>query len=156
MSKSYKIVRWDGIITPSNPSAVPGLYIQPDQALIDLQNERGQISIKIVNTNSAYDQKLAFAIVQPSAITGGFRPNFQDQTDLWVVLPEIVWEGYPRDLGHVEVLDFAIIGDGVREDFTTESGFQKPQTIDNCLIYNFMYSFVALTILYFIMSRMMS
>ena len=51
MSKTYKIVRWDGIITPDSPSPVSGLYIHPDDQLLQLQKERGRISIKIKNTN---------------------------------------------------------------------------------------------------------
>lgn len=115
-SKIYNIARWDAIINDSKSNApVPGIYVIPDSDLINLCQQKNKIAIKIVDTQSSYDQKLAYAIVQPSEYTGGYRPNFQYQTGSVVILPDIKWDGYPRQLGSIEVLDFVEEKDNEKE-----------------------------------------
>jgi hypothetical protein len=111
MPKLYKIQRWDGIID-FKVKPKPGLYIIPDDDLIQLCLTNPKIGIKITETNSGYDNKLAWASVRPSEFTGGFRPNFQDYTGLMVILPELQWEGYPPDLGYVNVLELSLRDEG--------------------------------------------
>lgn len=123
MSRTYDIQRWDGIILPSLNVPQPGMYIQPDDELIQLLTDNNHqeriVHIKIKGTDSIYENKLAQAVIRPSALVGGFRPNFQERTGLFVVLPSITWEGYPNRLGQVEILDFVLDSetDNVYEDF---------------------------------------
>ena len=105
MSRTYDIQRWDGIILPTLTVPQPGIYIKPDDELLRLLDTRDKVAIKITGTASVYDNMLAFAEIRKSEIVGGYRPNFQQQTGLSVVLPAIQWEGYPNRLGQVEILD---------------------------------------------------
>lgn len=109
MSSTYKIQRWDGIYIESDKSSIrsgnPALYIFPDEDLLDyLKKNNYNIPIKITGTNSGYDNQLAYATAQLSENTAGYRPNFQAITNTIVLVPDIIWNGYPRDLGEVHVL----------------------------------------------------
>lgn len=103
----YSIKRIDAIQPSGANSAIPAFYVTPDQELFYLLDHyNGRIPIKIRNTNSGYDNLLSYASFQPSAFTGGFRPNFQEETGLGCILPEFPWKGYPPQLGEVEILYF--------------------------------------------------
>ena len=119
MSRTYDIQRWDGIILPTLTVPQPGIYIKPDDDLLRLLDTKETVAIKIKGTSSVYDNMLAFANVRKSEIVGGFRPNFQQQTGLFVVLPAIQWEGYPNRLGQVEILDFVEVDSpSITEEFS--------------------------------------
>jgi hypothetical protein len=105
-ARTYDIVRWDGIIQSSS-TPQPGMYIVPDSTLIEFLNNMDQVAIKISETNSGYDNMLTYAHVIPSEYAGGYRPNYQAETQSYVVLPQIVWNGYPPNLGKITFLDFA-------------------------------------------------
>ena len=109
MSSIYKIQRWDGIYIETDKSAThsgnPALYIFPDEDLLEyLKKNDYNIPIKITGTNSGYDNQLAYATAQLSEHTAGYRPNFQEKTNTIVLVPDVLWNGYPRDLGEVHVL----------------------------------------------------
>lgn len=152
-SRTYEIKRWDGIILPSVGVPQPGLYIQPDAELLSLLESQGQIAIKIINTRSVYDNKLTYATIRPSELTGGSRPNYQQQTGYMVILPNIPWDGYPNQLGSVEVLDFALFSsDNESDDLQSEPESQVRLNLihtTRCLF------FVMLCILLFIIYESM-
>lgn len=106
MSKrNYKIERIDAIVQHGAINSVPAFYVQGDDDLFQLFNfYKGRAPIKIHGTNSAYDNKLSYASLQPSQFTGGFRPNFQQETGLLCIIPEFAWDGYPPKTGELEIL----------------------------------------------------
>lgn len=109
MSSIYKIQRWDGVYTENDKSTLnsghPAIYLFPDEDLLEyLRKNKHTIPIKITGTNCGYDNQLAYATAQLSQYTAGYRPNFQEITNTIVLVPDIVWNGYPRDLGEVHVL----------------------------------------------------
>lgn len=116
MSTAIDIVRWDAV-TNKNPKTVsmapnnPALYVLPTPELMEYARKANfYIPVKVTGTEfGAYDEKIAMAIVQPSEITAGFRPNFQADTNLICIIPDMVWQGYPNAMGKVSVLaqDFA-------------------------------------------------
>jgi hypothetical protein len=89
-------------MVPNTVNCQPGLYIRATQELISRVNQK--ISISIQSTNSSYDGLICLASLQPSVFTAGFRPNFQYNTDTLVILPKIIWSGYPYTMGSVEIL----------------------------------------------------
>lgn len=103
-SQSYDIQRWDGIYNDTT-TAQPALYVAPDPQILGVARQNQfRIPVKITDTDSPYDHVVAWATVQPSETTAGYRPNFQAQTGFIVIVPEIQWNGYPRQLGRVHVL----------------------------------------------------
>jgi hypothetical protein len=109
MIKTYPIKRWDSVVNHDfviqYGDSLPALYVLPDKELLDLMAENNsRIPVKIINTVSCYDDKVVMATCKPSAITAGFRPNFQEQTGLVVIVPELTWSGYPENMGSVKVM----------------------------------------------------
>ena len=133
MSRTYDIHRWDGIILPSMNAPQPGVYIRPDEELFALLSQKNVLSVRFKNTNSIYENKIAYAEIRPSAVTGGFRPNFQEQTGLVVLLPDLTWEGYPDTLGQVEILGFGETPE-LDEDDDETPGDKYPNRITNVLL----------------------
>ncbi len=101
-----QVVRWDAIIEPKS-SPKTGLYIvPPTQDMANFLLSGNQFAIKITDTNSGYDNILCFAVAIPSEIAGGYRPNYEAQTNTIVIMPLIAWDGYPPELGNVTILDY--------------------------------------------------
>ena len=106
MSKIYSIVEWNAIIFNGHPP-VPTLYVHYDDDLLTLYKQRnGLISIRIMGTESGYDNAIYYATIKPSAVVGGYRPNFQKETGLWAIELYTEWNSYPPYRGIVEVLDW--------------------------------------------------
>jgi hypothetical protein len=98
---SYDIHRWDAVREKID---VPALYILPDAALMEhIRSNNFEIPIKIVGTKSKYDT-LVMAKCIPSQDAGGYRPNFQADTNYICLLPNLAWAGYPIELGQVHTL----------------------------------------------------
>ena len=102
----YRVERVDSIIT-GDTSPVPAFYIVPDEKLLKYITGRTEpIAIRIENTSSPYDSLVTYSTLLPSAIVGGYRPNFQEETGMWAFLPQLRWMGYPQQSGQIVVLDF--------------------------------------------------
>ncbi len=100
-SLTYPITRWDGITQASAKSPQPGLYFVPDGRLTNLPLGE-PIGVAIEGTGSPmYDGQIVFATIQSTALTGGYRPNFEAATGTLVALPNIVWQGYPPQMGQL-------------------------------------------------------
>ena len=109
MIKTYPIKRWDSVINHEfviqKGDSLPALYVLPDKELLDLMAENNyRFPVKIIGTVSCYDEKVVMATCKPAAVTAGFRPNFQEQTGLFVIIPELTWSGYPENMGSVKVM----------------------------------------------------
>jgi hypothetical protein len=63
------------------------------------------IPIRIYDSSNTYENKVCYGALIPSAVTGGFRPNYQQQTGYWAIVPQIPWNGYPDKLGRFVVLE---------------------------------------------------
>jgi hypothetical protein len=109
MIKTYPIKRWDSVINHDfviqDGDSLPALYVLPDKDLLESMAEnKYRFPVKIIGTVSCYDEKVVMATCKPVAVTAGFRPNFQEQTGLFVIIPELTWSGYPENMGSVKVM----------------------------------------------------
>ena len=78
-SYTYKIERWDAILSPNGLNKQPMIYIFPDIDFIELMNKHKQIlSVSINNTNTQYDGQVLYGTVSRSS----FIPNFFSKTQL--------------------------------------------------------------------------
>ena len=91
MSK-YQIFRWDGILAANGLNKQPMIYIMPDIAFLQFSEaNNGKLVVEIEGTNSIYDGKQISGVVNKSS----FMPNFSEETNLYVVVLECDWYGYP-------------------------------------------------------------
>jgi len=92
-SYTYKIERWDAILSPNGLNKQPMIYIFPDIDFIELMNKHKQIlSVSINNTNTQYDGQVLYGTVSRSS----FIPNFFSKTQLYAVILDCEWYGYPN------------------------------------------------------------
>ena len=90
---NYKIERWDVILSPNGLNKQPIIYIFPDINFIELMNKHKQIlSVRINNTNTMYDNQIVYGTVSKSS----FIPNFFSKTQLYVIVLDCGWYGYPN------------------------------------------------------------
>lgn len=99
---SYQIERWDVIM--SNNNKVPMLYVKPDLTFLDfIKANNFSVVCEISNTNNNfYDKKRFNGVVNRSSNIPNCRPNFFEQTNLYVITLDSKWNGYPKDLGVVK------------------------------------------------------
>ena len=90
---TYRICRWDVILSPNGLNKQPMIYINPDIKFIELMNKHNQIlSVEINNTNTMYDREAFYGTVSRSS----FIPNFFSKTHMYVVILDCEWSGYPN------------------------------------------------------------
>jgi len=95
MSK-YNILRWDAILAMNGMNKLPMIYIQPDISFLEfIKNNNYIVQVKIDGTRSIYDGK----IISGTVSKGGFIPDFYNYNDLYVIILECEWFGYPDFLG---------------------------------------------------------
>lgn len=97
----YKIYRWDVILAPNGLNKMPIIYVMPDLEFLEfIKNNSYQVMVIINGTNTIYDGKQITGTVN----TSSFMPNFSEQTNLYVVMLDCVWYGYPepQSLGEVK------------------------------------------------------
>jgi hypothetical protein len=91
--RTYKIERWDAVLSPNGLNKQPMVYIYPDISFIELMNKHSQIlSVKIDNTNTQYDGQVLYGTVSRSS----FIPNFFSKTQLYSIILDCEWYGYPN------------------------------------------------------------
>jgi hypothetical protein len=100
----YVIQRWDALKLPKDSQPRPCMYLIETDELHQLLQSEQRVGIKIMDTLSGYDNKICWARLVESKDTGGYRPNFQAETHSLVLVPELTWSGYPRQLGRVKLL----------------------------------------------------
>jgi hypothetical protein len=89
----YKIHRWDAVLSPNGLNKQPMIYIYPDINFINLIKMHDEIlSVQINNTNTLYDGQVLYGTVSRSS----FIPNFYSKTQLYVVILDCEWYGYPN------------------------------------------------------------
>ena len=94
---TYKIYRWDAVMTAANDRPTPMIYIKPDTKLLDFLRENNfRILVKIDNTGTIYDGKYIWGVVDKSSNMPSCRPNFDTETGFYVATLEAFWYGYPK------------------------------------------------------------
>ena len=95
--EKIKIYRWDAVMTAKNDLPAPMLYIKPTLKFLEfVENNDYRILLTISGTNTIYDGKTIWGIVDKSSNTPNCRPNFYKQTGFYVVTLESYWYGYPN------------------------------------------------------------
>lgn len=105
-SKKYQIYRWDPIIDKYNTKSIL-IYVLPDDEMFSIakekQNNNQYIVCKITDSNSIYDTVLIRGVFNTSAVVPNYRPNFFNATQYFVINLDSTWNGYPLDLGFVQL-----------------------------------------------------
>jgi hypothetical protein len=112
----YPIKRWDAVVNPTNDTnniySNPCFYIDIDKNIIlalndpKITDENNCSPIKILDTNSPYDNQIVMARFDLSENVAGYRPNYQEKYKQIVGrLATVSWDGYPRNLGFVAILN---------------------------------------------------
>ena len=95
--EKFKIYRWDAVMTAKNDLPAPMVYIKPTLKFLEfIENNNYRILLSISGTNTIYDGKTMWGIVDKSSNTPNCRPNFYKQTGYYVVTLESFWYGYPN------------------------------------------------------------
>ncbi len=93
---SYKILRWDAILTGNSITKIPIIYFAPTTELLEyLRVNDFMVMVKIQGTGTIYDNKLIAAVVNKSCEVPNCRPNFWEETGSYVAQLMCVWNGYP-------------------------------------------------------------
>lgn len=134
MTLFFPIKRWDVILTGSyDNKKIPMIYISPDIKLLEYAKKNNYaILCKISNTNTIYDNKLIPGVITTSCFTPNLRPNFCEETGLFVIKLLSNWYGYPNINHNGRVEFFFKINDKIQqyiEDMTIYSN--KNDVINN-------------------------
>lgn len=97
MSLTYKIFRWDPVITQKDTPS-PMIYIKPDLKFLDhIRKNNNRISLKIEGTQTLYDNKMFSAIVNKCSDPPSCKPNLYNISGYYVcTLMDSYWYGYPN------------------------------------------------------------
>ena len=97
MSLTYKIFRWDPVITQKDTPS-PMIYIKPDLKFLDyIRKNNNKILLKIEGTQTLYDNKMFSAIVNKCSDTPSCKPNLYHISGYYVcTLLDSYWYGYPN------------------------------------------------------------
>ena len=98
-----KILGWNPI-NDRTSILKASVYIKPTLKMLEFFNRapyyRGVV--KIINTNSCYDDRNMFAIIDKSSDVPNKRDNFFDSNGLYVITLDTIWRGYPSKNGFLE------------------------------------------------------
>lgn len=104
----YKIERWDGVIPKGQTFPQPMIYFKPDKAFIDYAKEnKYTVMINISDTESPYDKDAFVGIIDSSGYYPEYRPNFYNDTGLFVITLQAEWAGYPPKNGNMLIRGLA-------------------------------------------------
>lgn len=109
----YPIARWDAI-TRDNVRTIPVIYISPDLPLLEfIKANNYTITCQISGTNTPYDNRKIIGVVDKSCNVPNCRPNFCEQTGLYIVTLDAGWYGYPnRDkMGQVLIMGLKTVSE---------------------------------------------
>jgi hypothetical protein len=107
---TYKIVRWDAVLNDCTIIPKPFIYFYPDLELLEfLKRNNFRVRITIHGSDSKYDGGKIWAIAKKSTFAAGCRPNFFEGTELWVLTLDVIWNGYPKNLGNFTVVKGPVV-----------------------------------------------
>jgi hypothetical protein len=110
---SYKIHRWDAVISGNSIHQRPMIYIKPDISFMEFIEENDfKVICEIEGTNMPYDNHKILGFVDKSCRVPNCRPNFFAQTNYYVVTLTSDWHGYPTE-ENMGVVKFYALSKGV-------------------------------------------
>jgi hypothetical protein len=117
-SQIFEIRSWNALIRPES-KPMPMVYVIPTPELLN----KHFVEVEIKNTNTGYDNLRINAMISPSSLTAGYRPNFQEQTGYASIILMVPWNSYPMNNGQLIVygLDPAQNPQSVSNVITTEN-----------------------------------
>jgi hypothetical protein len=99
----YNIERFDVAMFGNSITKVPLIYIKPDLELLEFARKNHHVvECEIINTGSIYDGKKIPGVIDMSSSVPSRRPNFFNDTGLYVVSLWSNWYGYPENGGKVK------------------------------------------------------
>jgi len=99
---NYEIKRWDVILV--NDKRVPIIYIKPDIQFMNLIRKNNYNVICVIHgTRTVYDNNKIYGVVNESMYVPNCRPNFFNETGLYVITLDSSWNGYPSIIGNVDL-----------------------------------------------------
>lgn len=98
----YPIESWNSVIPKGNTFPFPMIYIKPDSNFIDYAKENSwQVLVTIENTESIYDNKQYYAVIDSSGYFPNYRPYFYNKEGFMTLTILSYWDGYPKNNGNV-------------------------------------------------------
>ena len=109
VKNSYKIHRWDSVLFNNSVDPVPVIYLKPDNNLLKFASDnKNAILVEINGTNSIYDKKRIAGLWYKTSDIPHYRPNFFENTGLYVIVLQAPWHSYPDCLGDCNI--FGLVG----------------------------------------------
>lgn len=97
MSNTYKIHRWDPMISGNNIIPNPMIYIKADDTLLKFAKDNNNaVLVKIKGTNTIYDGKEVIGMFASSRDYPNCRPVFFNATKYYVISLLCDWHVYPK------------------------------------------------------------
>lgn len=97
MSNTYKIHRWDPMISGNNIIPNPMIYIKADDTLLKfVKDNNNAVLVKINGTNTIYDGKEIIGMFASSRDYPNCRPVFFNATKYYVISLLCNWYVYPK------------------------------------------------------------
>jgi hypothetical protein len=104
-SLTFDIVRWDAVIDKCSLNPKPFLYFTPTLELLEFfERNLWRVRVVITGSQSTYDNKILWGVVQKSAFEAGCRPNYYAATELYTIALRTIWNGYPKKLGKFSIV----------------------------------------------------
>jgi len=98
----YEIQRWDAVIPKGNTLPYPMIYIKPDKKFEDYAKQNSyMVLIQISGTDMAYDTSPVVGMIENSGYFPTYKPNFFNDTGMYVITLLTNWIGYPKTNGKV-------------------------------------------------------
>lgn len=99
---TYKIDRWDSVISSGNTFPLPMIYIKADDAFQKYVVDNDYIfSLTITETDSDYDNNEVVGVINNSANYPNNRINFFNKNNYLTITLFGNWNGYPPKNGKV-------------------------------------------------------
>jgi hypothetical protein len=138
MSQTYKIHRWDPIIFANkgmNPIETPIIYVNATPELIKFAKDNSNaLLVKLHIPGSIYDQKRVTAVWSKSCMIPNCRKNFFEKTELYVLILQAPWHGYPDFLGDCEIFGLKGGMSVTPDDTPISTPFTKPFKENNFVV----------------------
>jgi hypothetical protein len=104
MSKTYKIHRWDVVLFGNSNDPTPIVYIKADDDLLKFAKDNSDaFLVELHVAGSIYDKKSVVGIWAKSSEIPNCRAEFFKETELYVLVLQAPWYGYPDCLGDVVI-----------------------------------------------------
>ena len=101
---NFTIERWDSVIFGKNQEPMPMIYFRPNEEFLkEAKNNKYTGLVTIKNSNSTYDNRPLIGTIDNSGYFPNYRPNFYNETGLFVIVLGSAWFGYPYKKGTVHI-----------------------------------------------------